>query len=194
MEPPPLPADDPPTYSILQLTMFVPGAPGTGVLQETGSLLLAPVTADEVISMRLSITRARIILFALTPVEFCKVQFSVPARLPTRSLGMGLAENEMDATGVPSGGFPCTVVRCTGAIEKDAPVPSRPVGAEVLPARGKNQLGYRYLPPARLTVFVLSSGTRSISSANGSMPAFSGSEFVTNVKVDAVCVMCSRSR
>ncbi len=51
--------------------MFVPGVPGTGALQETGSPLLDPVIDDDVISMRLSITRARTILLALTPVEFC---------------------------------------------------------------------------------------------------------------------------
>src|ERR1041385_1194532 len=127
---PPLPLDEPPRYSMLQLTMFVPGSPGTGALQEIGSPLLEPATTVEVISMRLSITIARISLLALTPVEFCKVQLSVPGRLPTRSLGVGLAESEMETTGVPSGGLPCTVVRCTGAMENATPLPSMPVAEE----------------------------------------------------------------
>jgi hypothetical protein len=54
-------------------------------------------------------------------------------------------------------------------------------------------LNVRYFPLTRLTVFALSSRTRPTSNANGSMPAFSGSELVTNVKVDSACVMCSRS-
>src|ERR1051326_8764359 len=112
---------------MLQVTTFVPGSPGVGGLQETGSLLLEPVTSDEVILTRLSITNAIISLLARIPVEFCKVQLRVPVRPPTRSLGMGLAESEMDTTGVPAGGFPCTVVRATGAMENAAPLPSTPV-------------------------------------------------------------------
>src|ERR1041385_9416060 len=104
---PPLPLDEPPRYSILQLTMFVPGSPGTGALQEIGSPLLEPATTVEVISMRLSITIARISLLALTPVEFCKVQLSVPGRLPTRSFGVGLGGREREKTGVPRAGWAC---------------------------------------------------------------------------------------
>src|SRR6185437_10612780 len=115
---------------MLQVTMFVPESPGMGALQETESLLLDPVITDEVICMRLSITIAKTRLLARSPVEFCKVHLSVPVRLPTRSLGMGLAESEMETTGVPAGGFPCTVVRATGAIENAEPVPSMPVAEE----------------------------------------------------------------
>src|SRR5215469_4645993 len=46
----------------------------------------------------------------------------------------------------------------------------------------------------RSTDFVLSSGTRSISSAKGSMPALSGSLAVTKVKVEFFWAMCTRSR
>src|ERR1051325_8890878 len=104
---------------------FVPGSPAVGALQETGSLLLEPATTDDVIRMRLSITSAIISLLALAPVEFCKLQLRVPVRPPTRSLGTGLAESEMETTGVPAGGFPCTMVRDTGATENAAPFPSR---------------------------------------------------------------------
>src|ERR1051326_1191442 len=91
---------------MLQVTTFVPGSPGVGVLQETGSLLLEPVTTEDVILMRLSMTSAMMSLLARTPVEFCRVQLRVPVRPPTRSLGTGLAESEMETTGVPAGGFP----------------------------------------------------------------------------------------
>src|SRR5690348_5103597 len=100
--------------------MFVPETPGTGAPQDTGSVLLEPVTAADAIPIRLSITIANVSLFALTPLEFCSVQLSVPVRPPTTSLGVGLAEREMEATDVPAGGFPCTVVRSTGPAENEA--------------------------------------------------------------------------
>src|SRR6185437_2003929 len=115
---------------MLQKTMFVPGSPGMGAPQDTGSALLDPETVEEVIFIRLSITIANVSLFALTPVEFCRVQLSAPVRPPTTSLGVGLAESEMETTDVPAGGFPCTVVRCTGPAENEALLASRPAAED----------------------------------------------------------------
>src|SRR5690242_10763329 len=115
---------------MLQNTMFGPASAATGTPQDTGSVLLEPVTAADAIFIRLSIAIAKVSLFARMPVEFCRVQLSAPDRPPTTSLGVGLAESEIEATDVPAGGFPCTVVRCTGPAENVALLPSRPLAED----------------------------------------------------------------
>src|SRR5579859_1943339 len=120
----------PPRLAMLHVSTFVPATPGDGVLQETGSVLFDPVTAADVMLIRLSITMASTRFLAATPVVFWRFQLMVPGFPGPRSVGMALTEREMETTGVPAGGFPWIVDRCCAGTVNEAPWLSVPLALD----------------------------------------------------------------